>query len=177
MTKTLIAEKRKAREQQIEQEIEDVNRTIDGWEDIDPLFMHKPIRDLRHRVMFVHARLETSLGILLGRYVMKPAKKIIPKETSQIMMTKFHWIISDMEFARKVNVAEDFGLISGPVKSNLFAVNNLRLAFSHLVSHETELLEFLDNNNYLKALKKLVKAYEVMNDIFKSIEQVEKKSS
>ncbi len=177
MINTLTPEQQEAEEQRIEQEISELNGIIDGWEDIDPIYMHREIRELRHRVMFVHTRCESSVGLLLGKYVLAPARGTIEKTTSQIMMTHFDNVVSETDFARKVTMAYKFGLIERTLKGKLFDVNNLRLIFSHPKSHDAEIKEFLDRKNYLEALKKLKAAYDEFNDLFRKIEEAAKEKT
>lgn len=153
-------------EDRIEKEIENLSQTIDSWEDTDPLYMDDSVRALRHRVMYVHTRLESSVGLLLGDYVLSSAKNTIEKRTRQIIMTKFDKVVSEIDFAKKVTLAEELNLISGDIKAKLFQVNRFRIIFSHPKAHEAEIIEFQDRENYLKVLKQLRDAYGAMNNFF-----------
>lgn len=155
MANTLAPEQQETEERRIEEEISELNEIIDYWENTNPIYMERQIRELRHRVMFVHTRLEASVGLLLGKYVIAPAKDTLEKTTKQIMMTHFDNIVSETDFARKVAKAKEFGLISGTLLKKLHQVNRLRLIFSYPKSHDAETKEFLDRNTYLEALRKL----------------------
>lgn len=156
-----------AKERKLEEEIESMQKIIDQWEDIDPMYARDERRELRHQVMFVHARLETSLAILLGRYVLEPFDETVPQETRQLVMRRFHKIAGSMEFAPKVNLAQELNLISGQMKSKLFAVNDLRKVFSHPASYEEKMQSFLEPESYKNALETLIDAYDFMNEIFR----------
>lgn len=160
-------EAEEAQARKLEEEIESMQKTIDRWEDIDPMYARDERRELRHQVMFVHARLETSLAILLGKYILEPLDDTVPTETKQLMMRRFHKVAGSMEFAQKVNLAQELNLISGHMKSKLFAVNDLRKIFSHPASYEEKMQSFLEPENYKKALKTLIEAYDSMNEIFR----------
>ena len=149
----------------IDKEISEINEIIDNWEDTDSIYMEEHIRELRHRIMYVHTRLESAVGVLIGVYVLAPAYDTFSEETSQLIMTRFDNVISETDFARKVNLAEEFNLIPGTLKDKLFKVNSLRLIFSHPKSHEAEIKSFLDEETYLKALKTLRDAYNEMNTL------------
>ena len=178
MASQLSPEEQEKEEQRIEEEIAAINRTIDSWEDTDPYYMHDQVRKLRHRVMYVHTRCESSVGTLLGRYVFAPANGTIEKTTRQIMFTRFDFVVSEADFARKVTLAHELNLIDGKLKSKLMAVNSLRIIFSHPKSHEAKNKEFLDRPTYLDALKKLKAALDALNEVFtKIIEETEKEKS
>lgn len=158
----------------IDKEISEINEIIDNWEDTDFIYMERHIRDLRHRIMYVHTRLESTVGILIGVYILAPVKNTISKEIKQLIMTRFDKVVSETDFARKVTLAEELNLIPGSVKNNLFKVNHLRLIFSHPKSHEAEIKEFLIDKNYLEALKILRDSYDEMS---KLISELIKKAS
>ena len=164
-------EKQKQEEERIEREISSLNRTIDNWEDTDFIFLQPELRELRHRIMYVHTRLEASVGLLLWKWITEPGKGNVQRDIRVQMGSRFDAVVSETDFARKVSLAQELNLISGKMMSQLFAVNNLRLIFSHPKSHETEIRELLDRKEYLKALINLKAAYDGMNEIFTAFER------
>lgn len=155
----------------VENEIQDLGRQIDHAEFGDPLYVDHRVRELRHRVMYVHARLEASLGILIWRWILESGRQHLPKDIRQAMGSRFDMAIGEADFARKVTFAQENGLISGKMKDHLFAVNNLRVIFSHPKAHEVEITNFSDLQTHVKALRTLKNGLDEMNEVFAEIER------
>ena len=156
----------------LEDEIKELYQDIDLAEDIYPNFMFPELKELRHRVLFVHAMIEDALVLLLGKYALEPAKAELKTTTSQTVMWRIRQIGDAMEFAPKVNLAFDLELIDGKLKNTFFAVNNLRLIFAHPSGHYADMRSFLEKpQKQVDALKVLKNAMEKMNALFSEMKR------
>src|SRR5262249_17864882 len=127
----------------------------DEEEQIEPV-----LKELRDRVLYVHKLLETSLGWLLWKWIAELGKYSVPKEIYVQMGSRFDLFIREVDFVRKVKLAQELTLIPSEVTHLLIEVNSLRLIFSHPKSHKTEVRALLDRKKYLHAQKILTAAYD-----------------
>lgn len=155
-------------EEQIEEQIRSLKEALQDYEDTDPAYMNEEMKELRHFVMYTHLRMEESLGHLLVRNQLAPLGAMNPpKEIYQAAFSSGTSIAIEVDFARKVNLAQSYDQIDSKVGSMMFQVNELRKYFSHPSKFQGKLGELSrDKNKYKEALEQLADAHRAMNEIF-----------
>jgi hypothetical protein len=149
----------------VEKEIEELLKKLQGWEDIDPLYLGKSLKELRHKIIQVHARLEISVDIVIGDYILTAFNPKLP-DPQLNFRHKLNDILSTMDFAKKVAILKDVGRIQPDTVSKLYKVNDLRKYFAHPLTYYNKTREYKDSVKYLEALKSLVEAYEEFEQLF-----------
>jgi hypothetical protein len=165
----------------VKKEIERLHGLIQGWEDTDPAFLQFDLKELRHKIMYVHLRIEASLNILIGDYVSEAFIAFVKGEKLNGYKTSlqmFRWdlqkLLDEMDFAKKVKVALKTNKIDKKTQGRLFKVNDLRVIFSHPQAHQEEIQAFREQTKHLEALEILVAGFEAINAIFAEREKNDK---
>ena len=155
----------------VESEINDLKELLQNYEDMDPAYMGEEMQKLRHFTMYTHLRMEESLGSLIVRNQLRPYYEPIPRTEPPREYTQAFsagtTIAIEVDFARKVNMAQDLGEIDKDVASLMYGVNEQRKWFAHPIKYQNKLQELKnDRNGYKVALEKLVEAHKEMNGVF-----------
>jgi hypothetical protein len=155
-------------ENQLEEKISELKETLQNYEDTDPAYMNEEIKELRHFTMYTHLRMEESLGHLLVRSQLASLAPFnLPKEAYQAAFSSGTTIAIEVDYARKVNLAQSYNQIDSKVGSLMYQVNELRKYFSHPSKYYAKLAELRDNRDrYKEAMEQLVNAHKAMNEIF-----------
>lgn len=157
----------------IQEEINSLLKLIQDWEDTDPAFLQNDLKELRHKIMYVHLRIEASLEILIGDYISEAFIAFLQGKGISDFKTAsytFRWdlqtLFDEMDFAKKVNIAMKIKKVDKDIKGKLFKVNDLRVIFSHPQAHQNEIQAFRNHQKYLETLKILVDGYKTINSVF-----------
>lgn len=155
-------------EDQLEEQISSLKEMLQNYEDTDPAYMNQEMKELRHFVMYTHLRMEESLGHLLVRNQLAPLSAMNPpKEIYQAAFSSGTSIAIEVDFARKVNLAQSYNQIDSQVGSMMFQVNELRKYFSHPSKYPGKLAELRGSRDkYKEALEQLANAHRAMNKTF-----------
>ena len=60
----------------IEQEIEELLNKLQTAEDVDPLYTDEETKEIRHKILHIHARVEVSLEILIANHLLSTVDNI-----------------------------------------------------------------------------------------------------
>lgn len=158
-------------DEKTEKEIQDLKELLQNYEDMDPAYMGEEMQKLRHFTMYTHLRMEESLGHLIVRNQLRPYYEPTHRvESPQEYRQAFSagtTIAIEVDFARKVNMAQDLGEIDKNVASLMFGVNEQRKWFAHPAKYQHKLQELKNNRtDYKAALEKLTTAHKEMNEVF-----------
>lgn len=155
-------------EDKLEGEIQSLKDTLQNYEDTDPAYMNVEMKELRHFTLYTHLRMEESLGYLLVKNQLTPlGSASVPRETYQQVFASGTTIAIEIDFARKVELAQSCGQIDRAIGNMMYQVNNLRKWFSHPSKYYEKLAELKDDRSkYKTALEQLVDAHKEMNKIF-----------
>ena len=117
----------------LEEAIKLLNQKIQNWEDTDPAYMDENLKSLRHKVMYVHMRLEASLEYLVVRDLVGwDRKKLdgrVDARTMGEIMAKMSAVFERMQFRNKVEACRRLELIIGKFAGLLLKVNDYRKHF------------------------------------------------
>lgn len=155
-------------EEQLDIKIKELKRKLQNAEDTDPLYLQSELQYLRHQVLFVHARLEISLDILIGqgvtRYIAHKLTLLEKQATFRLMQKLFR----ELGFIQKLRVAKKlYQFRNKPKLPHLLEeVNKVRNQFSHLASNQDDVRELLDKKKQIEVLETLVEAIDEMNYLF-----------
>jgi hypothetical protein len=121
----------------LEEKIKQLKHTLQTAEDVDPLFMDPELKELRHLVLFTHARMEESVGLMLTKDNLKDQIPQYPPYAPEQQSMIYSGTVSLIEkkyYADKVQDAwtRPASLLDDPTKLALDKVNDLRNAFGHL---------------------------------------------
>lgn len=155
-------------DEKLEEEILSLKNQLQYAEDVDPAYMDKEMKELRHYVMYTHLRMEESLGSLITRSILSPflPKDNVFTEEHQSAFRAGTATMIEVDYYRKVQLAQTSGQIDDRVQKLMTKVNNLRLYFSHPSKYYEKLQELkLDREKYKEALSDLVTAHQEMNNI------------
>lgn len=155
--------------EKIQKEIDELNGMIESYEDTDPLYLHKYLKDLRNKAMYVHARIETSLEILISDSVLDSLQLDdlqLDTFASVMFYTEMNKIYEPLKYSKKVNLALKRNKINETAKSLFYKVNDLRLYFSHPKDFEEKIDELKLDTKYKDALTTLLDALRELNRIF-----------
>jgi len=89
----------------------------------------KKSHDFRGFVIDKHTILENLLDLLIAAYFFDTASS----EKSELFRNS---VLSNMDYAKKVRVVEDLGLIDREIKGLIFRVNDYRLAQAHIKKND-----------------------------------------
>src|SRR5258708_2425658 len=119
-----------------EEEIKQLKRNLQTAEDVDPLFMDLELKELRHFVIFTHARMEESVGLMITKDNLKDQIPQYPPHTPE-QQSMIHAgtvsLIDKKSYAEKVQDASTRStpLLDESTRLALEKVNLLRNAFGH----------------------------------------------
>jgi hypothetical protein len=153
----------------LENSIKSIQAGFDATEETDYLYMGKAMQRLRHHTMYIHSRIEQSLETLIIQYQLKPIEEIsFPKEARQSLYQRGIFIISEIPFTKKLELAKNNEYVKEGHQKRFRKVNNLRIHFSHPTTHQQKLDKLKTNReNYHKAYKELEDAKNALDEIFK----------
>lgn len=150
-------------------EIEKLLEKLESYEDVDPVYLHEDMRELRHRVMHIHQRLELSLDILIGDYILDEAETDIEEpEAYYKFRAAMSFVLVRMDFLKKVEIAEQTGKLTNKEANKLRAVNTIRRNYSHPNAYAAQIYGYREPVKYLEVLKTLDEAYMMVNEIFRA---------
>lgn len=153
----------------IQNKIDVIKAKLSSQEDGDFSYMTEEVRELRHYVMYTHGALESSMDVRIGQYLIKDIPSTITNDKER---HGFYWklkiLVDEMDFAKKVKVLEKYEFLPKDLISKLWAVNQIRVYFSHPSSHLEKLKSYEDEGEYLKILEKLDGAMSAMNELILS---------
>lgn len=149
--------------------IAEIKKKLQSQEISDYHYMTDKVKELRHFVMYVHSRLETSIDVRIMEHIEKGLTRPITYETERaVLWNNLVTILDEMDFSKKVKIARKYNRISGKLEGKLLAVNDIRVYFSHPSSYTNKLIGYEDEGKYLEAMEKLEQAMDAMNDLIKS---------
>jgi hypothetical protein len=156
---------------QIESEITFLQAAIGD----DPSNLSEELQLLRSLTMVIHFNIESYIENLIAHHVTEPFKKLVTNQEDSEMKISF-WIselrtenlITDMDFVKKVNFLEKVDIINkeSKIKGKLMKINDLRVMFSHPISHSKKIKLLEEEKNYLEALHSLRGGYISLSDYF-----------
>lgn len=155
----------------LEKQIANLKARIQISEDTDTAYLVDELKELRHYVLYVHLRLESSIEILLATKLMSPIDKGSDLAERALWLYHMNTLFKEIDFARKAKVAFKLKAISKNLKSKAFQVNDIRKWFAHPKEYHNEIQELRDEQKYVNALKKLVGALEELDKLFSSLEK------
>lgn len=151
----------------LETEIQTLKDVLQTYEDTDPAYMSKEMKELHHFTSFTHMRMEESLGSLVIKNMLTPVSESVSQKTYQQVLFSGTSIAVEIDFARKVDLAKTCGEIDADLGGLMHKVNDLRKWFSHPSKFNGKLDELKrDRGSYKNALSQLVNAHKRMNKIF-----------
>ncbi|MBI3380258.1 hypothetical protein HY029_05885 [Candidatus Gottesmanbacteria bacterium] len=156
-------------EKALKEEIHSLNEVIDRWEETDVGYLSDQLRDLRHRIMYVHLRLEASMELLIGIGLRLEWRRKPRTLQTTLFMNKMSYLYEKMEFYNKLEVCEKMGLIVGKLKGQISKVNDHRKYFSHPASYIYEIRKYRDVTRYRDTLNELIVAFNGMTKIFEHL--------
>lgn len=156
-------------DEKVEEEIQNLKDQLQNYEDTDPAYMSEEMKELRHYVMYTHLRMEESLGSLITRSILEPflPQDNVFTEKHQSAFRAGTASMIEVDYYRKVQLAQASGQINNQVQTLMARVNNLRMYFSHPSKYYDKLQELKsDRGKYKEALEDLIAAHREMNKIF-----------
>jgi hypothetical protein len=146
---------------------------LQGLEILDYDFMGESLQQVRHRVLFVHSVIERDLEYMLATEMQRPLVEfgsLVPmddrKNDPGFMLNRLfiYYLLSDMDFKKKIGLAEQKKLIKNPLTGKLLKVNDLRVYFSHPSSHMNAIRELDVPEKHIEVLSSLVAAHTDLKD-------------
>lgn len=155
-------------EEQLGQKIKELKQKLQNAEDTDPLYLGDELQYLRHQVLFVHARLEISLDLLIGYGVIRYINHKMTSLERQATFRQMQKLFRELGFVQKLRVAKKlYQFRNHPELSKLLErVNKVRNQFSHISSNQDEIKQLTDKRNQVEVLEILVAAMDEMNKLF-----------
>ena len=147
-----------------QEKIDEIKSKLQGAEDTDFAYMSTPVKELRHYVLYVHSSLERSLEIRIGRHIVAHLNPT--KEEKQKVYWNMKDVLEEIDYAKKIKIAQKQGVIPSEMVSKLFAVNNIRVPFAHPSSYQEKLREYRDEAKELEAYEILNAAYHAMDNLW-----------
>lgn len=156
-----------SKEEKTQKQIDELLQKLQTWEDIDPHFMNDDLKELRHKVMHIHLRLEISLEILINDFLAEPFNKHPIKFSEKLILSnKLKFIFGNMDFLKKLKALQDAEKINKSTFKLLVKVNDVRKYFSHPLTYQDKLEEYKQPEKYLEILRLLVNAYTNFDQMF-----------
>lgn len=137
--------------------IKELHKKLETAEETDYLYFSKDLRDLRHRVMYVHSRIEGSLESLLVKEVI--GKPPYTEDLGKRLVSQLA-ILSELDFARKVTLVQKMGLITEPLRKDIMKINEVRKYFSHPSKFLEKIFEYKKEDKVAETLELLVNTLE-----------------
>lgn len=152
----------------IEAEIEDIRQTLSSMEDTDFHYMDEQLRDLRHRVIYVHTVIEEYMGVRIGQILLRTPSQIEAEVVDkQVFHMKLANLLNEMDFVKKVKILQKFHSLPKELVSKFMEVNQTRVYFSHPSSYLKEIREYRNRKKYLQTLQLLKKTVDEINDLIR----------
>lgn len=149
-----------------ESKIKELKERLENLEDTDPFYMGNDLQYLRHKVLFVHARLEASLDYLIIKGL---TNHLVHKTTdleNRFTFRKMQTILGEISFAKKIEIAKKLHQLKSPLVGMVRAVNTVRNKLSRITSHQDEVNEFKKSERYVEVMELLVGTMDGMNELF-----------
>lgn len=150
--------------EQLQNKMIELEQIIDSWEEyylakLGPLQVR-----LRHKVMFIHQLIEQELDFLLIDWAINSINTKVGVVREAHVMYRINQLIDGLDFAKKLNLARDLGLLDKVPKafSKLMDVNQLRVYFSHPKSHKKQLEPYKTAVAYVRALEVLINGHQAI---------------
>src|SRR5688500_6422503 len=94
-------------DKEINEKIEILSPGLQSAEDTDPYYMHPDLKELRIKVMYVHLRIESSLEIMIGDFLLEPFEKYkVKNEDKQLFRLYLRNTIESMDYFKKIIVLQ-----------------------------------------------------------------------
>lgn len=151
-----------------EEEIKNLKKALQGFEDTDTLYMNEELKELRHYVTYAHTRLEESLGYLITKSILAPLGSAkIPVDTFQRTFASGTSVVAEIDFSRKADLARNLDQIDDSLYGHLRGVNSARVIFSHPSKYQNKIRELGSNKNECKKVLQLsVDTMKEMDKVF-----------
>ncbi len=152
----------------IRDEITELELSIDRAEDVDPAYINPHIRQLRHRVFYVHSAIERGVEILIAKYIMPDRQNPQSIEEGENILgqrIKLYDLLQQFGFYRKITYLREKKLVDKKIQDIFFGINSIRNEFAHPDAYKIK--RFTDDKLTLEILRKLSKCLEKLNLLFK----------
>lgn len=161
---------------QLDQKIGELKQQLQNAEDTDPLYLGNELQYLRHQIFFVHARIEISIDLLIGRGVIRYIAHKMTLLERRATYRQMQKLFRELGFIQKLRVAKRlYQFRDYPKIPNLIEkVNRLRNQFSHIAYNQDEVNQLTDKQNQIDVLETLVAALDGMNKIFSKFDNHKK---
>jgi hypothetical protein len=133
------------------------HRMLQDREDTDPAFLSNDIKEIRHRIMYTHLRVEQTLQIIIANNIFRLEFK---KKNAPTIVENFERIapiFDNMEFYAKVKSIQALNLLPKKIIYLVSKVNDYRKYFSHPATYQNTIKEYKKPEIQLGILKDLVK--------------------
>lgn len=151
-----------------EEQIQKLLEKLQNWEDIDPLYTDEETKEVRHKVLHVHARTEVSLEIILANHLLNSVDNATISDRDRLkFMQIFTQIVANTDFSKKVKSVQETGVLAPELIKKIYSLNELRVIFSHPSAYQDRIREYRNNpSKELETLHLLEFVYEGLNDFF-----------
>ncbi len=154
--------------QDIRSDIQSLETQIDRAEDTDPAYLNKWIRELRHRVFYVHGAIEDGMELLIAKDIVPDLTNPNSNEEAENVFAqriKLYSLLQHTPFQRKLSLACDLKLISKDLKKTFSIVNRIRNEFAHPDAYKIK--RYTDYQLTKDTLISLVNGLNVLQDLFR----------
>lgn len=141
----------------IHNQIKTYHRLLQTREDTDPAFLPDELKELRHKIMYVHLRVEQTIQIILAQNIFRLEFK---KKNAPIIVEHFRRItpiFDSMEFYSKIKAIQALNLLPKELVKLILKVNDHRKYFSHPAVYQDKISEYKKPVKQLTTLKDLHK--------------------
>jgi len=142
----------------IQKQIARYHHLLQTREDTDPAYLPAELKELRHRIMYVHLRVEQTIQVVLAQNIFRLKLK---KKEAPIIVEHFKRIapiFDNMEFYPKIKAIQALGLMSSKLINLILKINDHRKYFSHPAAYQDKINEYRKPEKQLSTLKELHKA-------------------
>jgi len=150
-------------------EIAELESIIDHAEDVDPTYINPHIRQLRHRVFYIHSAIENGLEVLIAKFIIPDlpnAKSFDEGENNLVKRIRLYELLQQTGFYRKIVFLAEKKLVDNKILTTFKEVNTIRNEFAHPDPYKIK--RFTDDKLTAEILRKLVKGLEKLQALFKS---------
>ncbi|HTK03837.1 MAG TPA: hypothetical protein VL401_03690 [Alphaproteobacteria bacterium] len=149
----------------LKKEINYLEAKIDQREDADPEYLSPDLKELGHRILFVHTSLERSMEILIIKNINRPILEKIDNDEKLRLNRSILVLIDRLSFVRKLEILTEMNKdMVKPFYTKLCKINSLRNEFAH--PEAFALRDYTDLEKKWKVLVLLVDTIEKFNGLF-----------
>ena len=156
-------------DEDIRDEIKNLESLIDNAENTDPAFLNNWLRQLRHRVFYIHSAIENGIEILIAKDIIPDITDPKSNEEAENLFAhriKLYTLLQHLTFSRKLTFAFDRKLIPSNIKGKFQTINAIRNEFAHPDTYKIK--RYTDYKLTKDTLEKLVDGHEALQNLFKS---------